>query len=156
MYTPMKPVPQPKVLNIFIIPKSFLMPLSDPSLQPLFPKQLQSYEFIYISWNFIYMEPYSTHFFGLASFTQHNYFKIHLCCMHRIHFCLLLSCSPLHGGFLKHFLKQDFQSSQEWKKSSHQLCMKVCKIDLSKIWNKCFTQVPTNQQSCLCCVYPND
>ena len=29
-------------------------------------------------------ESYSIHFFGLASFTQHNHFKIHLCfCMHQ-------------------------------------------------------------------------
>jgi len=90
-------------------PKSFLVPFYNPPLLllPCCPEKhwslsLETFAFSRILINGIL--PYALAFFGLASFTQHNYFEIHPS-------CLLLTCL---GCFIP-FSTHDGQSISRWE-----------------------------------------
>ena len=102
-----------KIMNLFIIPKSFLMVLRNPPSNEITTDLII---LVCISWNFIY---FYIHFIynvykwnytvstlwggGLASFTQHNHFEAHSCCVGQwfIPFhCWVSRVCPYHNLFI--------------------------------------------------------
>lgn len=177
MYTPIKPTLQSRHDHIHHPWKSSHAPLWSIFLPSPSPKQLPIY--FLSQWTHLYF--LESHINGILC--KWNHIAHTISSDHRVHvflvwlpllniiilrfifvvarinssFLLLAELYSIVWMLLKMFSKQRVSEFAGIKYKSAPITHKLYgRLDLSKFWNKHFSQVATNKQSCLCSVHAND